>query len=297
MKFSTFGVIAKPLEVFAKARHSIPTSPLKNTNPKMPNKKSRNKLLPAIEHDLPPTKKSRSTNLSQRKERIHTKKQRKRAGKDDDDTPKAFARLMAIASGKQGRISGLDDGEEKRKGPKSNKRKRGEEDAKRAGEEQWSKDNLKIEPNESLKAFARRVDASIPVAFPRHRSGPDLKSKAKKKSEEKAQQPEKEEDDDEEGSGQKRRKRRKGEPRRQRSPDPWAVLEAKRAAPKFGEVAKGPPPKLTAPKALLSKGRVSVDGVPKSAGSLAQRAGLAEERKGVVDAYRRMVEQKRGATT
>lgn len=219
-----------------------------------------------------------------------------------DDTPKAFLRMMSGGPKK----SGLDDGG----GGKKRKRTAAQE-----GEKQARAD-LKIQPGESLREFGRRVDQEIPVVFPR--SDGSAREKRKKqakepvkeqKEEDKNVEPEEGEeinsDDDEQKDmlrqareGFEAAKRKRGK-RRGDSPDPWADLEQKREQIRFGEVAAAPPA-LKKPKALLYLGgkaaaAVDVDGVPKSAGSLARREDLAGQRRDIIQDYREMIAEKRSA--
>jgi hypothetical protein len=208
--------------------------------------------------------------------------------------------------------SGLDDGNSGKK-----KRKRAD-----AGDEQLkaARAELKIQPGESLSAFGRRVDAAIPVKFPRGGNGAERASKKKKA----AKEPKVEEDpnvepeegeeinsddDDEEKemlreaeAGFEAAKRRRGR-KRDDSPDPWAELEKRREVIKFGDVAHAPPT-LKKPKPLLymagekgNKAAVDVDGVPRAAGSLAKREELAGERRSLIEAYRKMMGEKRAGET
>ncbi|KAF4975096.1 hypothetical protein FZEAL_8075 [Fusarium zealandicum] len=66
-------------------------------------------------------------------------------GRQEHDAPRAFRRLMSVAQGRKVR-SGLDNGDG------------GKAAAKEASEK------LKIRPGEDMRAFAQRVDASLPVA-------------------------------------------------------------------------------------------------------------------------------------
>lgn len=98
-------------------------------------------------------------------------------------------------------------------------------------------------------------------------------------------------DDNDEEERKRRRGRNKG---RATSPDPWAALAAKRETVRFSDVAKAPPT-LVKPRSILhSRGIVDVEGVPKSVGSLAKREGLVGERRGVVEGYRKLMEERRG---
>ena len=197
--------------------------------------------------------------------------------------------------------SGLDDGLDKSK-------KRKAEAAAPARPE------LKINPGESLREFGRRVDVAIPVHFPKGDGAARERRKKKAKKEAVAEYDSNVEpsdgeeihsDDDDEHKDQQRQarenfemaKRRKGR-KRGDSPDPWAVLEKKRGNVSFGGTAP-PPPTLKKPRALLyiagSKSTVDVDSVPKSAGSLAKREGLAGERRSIVEAYRKLMSERRVA--
>ncbi|MBE3046522.1 hypothetical protein IMZ48_29140 [Candidatus Bathyarchaeota archaeon] len=87
-------------------------------------------------------------------------KRKKGRGKDDD-TPKAFKRLMAFTSGKMKTRSGLDDGIDRRpKGAKPGEEPKPEVEPK--PEEETAVPT--ILPGETLSDFAARVDAAIPVA-------------------------------------------------------------------------------------------------------------------------------------
>jgi hypothetical protein len=132
--------------------------------------------------DLPPTQiaKPLSTSKSAKSNGIFTSEltntrrngNKKRKRKDDaDDTPKAFARLMAFAQGKK-LPKGLDDGVKPTKAQK--KRKLADEKAAAAGEgevevKQEVVDSAKVElptirPGEKMSDFSARVDAALPVS-------------------------------------------------------------------------------------------------------------------------------------
>ncbi|KAL0635504.1 hypothetical protein Q9L58_005552 [Maublancomyces gigas] len=262
----------------------------------MPNKRRRAKNAPALDFELEPTALAKTSNLSSTKSRLHERRKRKpntRTFENEDDTPKAFARLMAFASGARKLPKGLDNGiDRKTQSGKNKKRKRTAEEVPKPKLEPDTKSSLSIQPGETLHEFNRRVDASLPVQIKLAREP----RKPKKKPEPVVEKEEEEEgdyDDGEGGGGKRRRGKNKGGGRGA-SPDPWAGLAERREAPKFGDVA-AQPPSLAKPKAVLhSRGITNVGGVPKNAGSLAKREGLAVERKGVVEAYRRMMEGKRG---
>ena len=161
-----------------------------------------------------------------------------------------------------------------------------------------------------MRDFTRRVDAAIPVKFPKGEGKLKLEEKKRKKKEEQAAKEAEnvksdaddslsEDEDPEEDIwkevNEARGKKKTG--KRGESPDPWAELEKKRAAPKFGEVADAPPV-LKRPREVFKMytgAGVNVEGIPKNAGSLMKREELAGERRNIVDAYRRMMEEKRKA--
>lgn len=110
------------------------------------------------------------------------------------------------------------------------------------------------------------------------------------------------------GKGKKKKKTGKSKKRRKGNDpdtadddsddDPWAKLNAQRAAKPANpfEVAQAPPQLSTKPKEVLKVRRgagVDVANVPAAAGSLRRREELAEERKSVVEQYRRLMAEKR----
>ncbi|KAG0634116.1 hypothetical protein HOY80DRAFT_1100593 [Tuber brumale] len=235
----------------------------------MPNKKGRRKNLPKIDYDLPTPTAQPPT------------KKRKRSQKTDDDTPREFTRLLSRIQQNKPKRSGLDD-------PPTKARKL------------HPISELKIQPSESLRQFNRRVDVSLPITLKPEGSSKAQRAKEKKKRERAKSTPVAgggPNDGSSEGEalgeegGKSKRGRNKG---RAVSPDPWAALAEKRQVARFSDIAKAPPT-LVKPKSVLhSRGIVDVEGVPKSSGSLARREGLAGERRGIVEGYRRLVEERRG---
>ncbi|PWW79657.1 hypothetical protein C7212DRAFT_356443 [Tuber magnatum] len=231
----------------------------------MPNKKGRNKNLPGIEYDLPAPTAQPPT------------RKRKRPKKTDDDTPKEFTRLLSRVQQNKPKPNGLDDPPTKARKP-------------------HPIPELKIQPSESLRQFNRRVNTSLPITLKpegnsKAQSAKEKKEKAKSILASDGGGGEGEDRSGEEGGARRKRGRNKG---RAVSPDPWAALMEKRRVTKFSDLATAPPV-LVKPKIVLhSRGVVDVEGVPKSSGSLARREGLAEERRGIVEGYRRLVEERRG---
>ncbi|KND93863.1 hypothetical protein TOPH_01716 [Tolypocladium ophioglossoides CBS 100239] len=280
-------------------------------------------------HDLPPTQKARPLPVSssnkgaKRDPQATTKKQCKR---HNDDAPRAFRRLMAVAQGKKIR-SGLDDGE-KHKGK-----------GKAKGKEAAPKDSPeapRIRPGEDLRSFATRVDAALPMA------GLTKKTKAKdgkdeiglkvqrtrkdrkmhklydqwreeerriqeKREEELELEAERDLDNDaagilsssafkgemDEAAGKKKGRRRRGKVTED-DEDPWLELKRKRAEAKVGlhDVAQAPPELHKKLRQQLRVGDVAVDvdNIPKSAGSLRRREELQAVRDDVVEVYRKIRE-------
>ncbi|KAM0251027.1 hypothetical protein ACHAP5_001907 [Fusarium lateritium] len=235
-------------------------------------------------------------------------KKGKKAHKDND-APRAFRRLMAVAGGQKVR-SGLDDGDDGKS-------------AKQKAEE------LKIRPGEDLRAFAQRVDASLPVAgltkkttikdgkdeqgFKVYRTRKERnmhKLYAQWRDEERKIQDQKEEaadeaigqELDEDPTGQvaiaraileestKKRARRKGG----KVDDPWEELKKKRAEAKVAlhEQAQAPPElnKNISKPIKIKDAAADVGNIPKAAGSLKRREELQEARAEVLEAYRKIRE-------
>ncbi|OCT45223.1 putative urease accessory protein [Cladophialophora carrionii] len=164
----------------------------------MPHKHKRKRDDDASNYDLPPTQRAKTLAVHQKADPIFTsdierkrrrgeRKQKKEHQKNqyrEDDTPKAFKRLLAFQDGKRIR-SGLDDGtapsKKRRKGDaKSNSTSTSEPTSIApaqfsAGGHAGPKSNdgaalaadrapsLKIKPNESLSSFSARVDQSLPL--------------------------------------------------------------------------------------------------------------------------------------
>ncbi|KAL2159638.1 hypothetical protein VTH06DRAFT_2207 [Thermothelomyces fergusii] len=123
-----------------------------------------------IAKPLPPTtvskKKAAEKNIADTGKK--SGKKRKRSEKDVDDAPRAFKRLMALASGRLPR-SGLDDGDAPEKGKGKGKGKKAKSTADPAEAEKLASgsipaEDLKIRPGERLSEFSRRVDAALPIS-------------------------------------------------------------------------------------------------------------------------------------
>jgi hypothetical protein len=223
----------------------------------------------------------------------------------EDDTPKAFARLMEFTRTGKG-VKGLDDGIKKAKQP-NKKRKRGAE-AGRIAEEQGA-DAAEVTakptilPGERLGEFAARVDRALPLTGLVGKGADGRKTKTERKMqrmqaqwrEEETQRKEKREELDEElaeheadsgiASSSKRKKsaKSKGD---DSDDDIWAKVEPRR----LNDIVHAPPV-LTIPK--VRGATVQVEDVPRKAGSLRKREELGQERSSILEGYRKMMAGKR----
>jgi len=132
-------------------------------------------LLTRLSVDLPPsvvakplpTSKSANANGIFTTELTNTRKNKKRKRNKDteDDTPKAFLRLMAFQKGKK-LPKGLDDGVKETKAAKKRKiaaEKETEEPTQETSVEEKAQVPT-IRPGERMSDFAARVDAALPVS-------------------------------------------------------------------------------------------------------------------------------------
>ncbi|KAL4993304.1 hypothetical protein BDV10DRAFT_190111 [Aspergillus recurvatus] len=193
-----------------------------------------------------------------------------------------------------------------------------------------SKTAPKILPGEKLSDFAARVDREMPLSDMKRSSKPatpiDLpkiketrttkhekhlkrlqaqwrEDDARIKEREAAEREEREEEmeeqlqlwEDWEAEAGKKKKRKGAD--EDDGPDPWAKLKKKRAAVNPFEVAQEPP-QLKKPREVFKVrggAKVDVANVPSSVGSLRRREELASERRNIVEEYRRLMAEKRGA--
>jgi hypothetical protein len=89
-----------------------------------------------------------------------TNLKRKRDGAAQNDTPRAFRRLMAFSDGKKPR-SGLDNGDVPH--PKSKKTKKVDQEVASQAEMKEKSELPVIRPGERMSEFAARVDAALPL--------------------------------------------------------------------------------------------------------------------------------------
>ncbi|KAH6652178.1 hypothetical protein BKA67DRAFT_573201 [Truncatella angustata] len=93
-------------------------------------------------------------------------KKRKREGTGQNDTPRAFRRLMAYAGGKKPR-SGLDNGDEPKAKPKKSTKNATAVDTPAPETKEKEKGKLEIptiKPGERMSEFVARVDAALPLS-------------------------------------------------------------------------------------------------------------------------------------
>lgn len=257
-----------------------------------------------------------------------------------DDTPKAFARLMAFSKGVKPKRSGLDDGAVKTKKARKLEQQQ-QKDAATVGEaskpqenEPPKKDELRIQPGESLSSFRARVDAALPLSgitkstkkipgAPDHRVTKHerkLKRLQKGWREEEARIRDKEaeerelaeEEQDEEAvmwedrnaevqaslGGKKAKKGRKKRKMVAGEVDNGSGDEFEALGRKRGE-RRGLHDVVSAPPTFTKVPReiFKVRDVKKDVLGLKKREELGEERMGVVERYRELMARKRGQTS
>ncbi|KAK4903480.1 hypothetical protein LTR27_000411 [Elasticomyces elasticus] len=305
------------------------------------------KPLPAFSGGVPKDGKKTQLKRGQRKPQTTQAVKRKREAADvvagssnsskgykSDDTPRAFARLMAFQNtGK--RQSGLDDGTEGRKA----KKRKIVADQKAAAEAAPKpkpapkviaevEEMPKILPGERLADYSARVDRALPMSATLARKGnvkvegvKERVTKTEKRlkkmyaswREEEARRIEKvEEAAEEEEEAEEERRAKYGENyraaeggKRKRvigeeveEEDPWAVLNERREKRKgLHDVVTEPPTMKVIPKErfkVKEGAKVDVNNVPGKAGSLKRREELGEARRDVIQRYREMMKGKSG---
>ena len=262
---------------------------------------------------------------------------RKRTHKDviKDDTPRAFARLMAFQQGTRVR-SGLDDGI-----MKSKKQQRADAATSKETMPPISTPESiipKIKPGERMAEYSARVDAALPVSgligkgtrgvkelpgVKKQRTKMERKMHrmykewrevdAKRKEQEEEAREEAEEEEMENGntvpsvtSKLKKGKKRKGI-EDDSDEDPWAAVGKNRKTLStpgglvgLHDVVQAPPKFTKVPKEkfrILNGAKVDVLDVPGSAGSLRRREELGQARRSVVEGYRQMMRDRRALAT
>ena len=251
-----------------------------------------------------------------------------------DDTPRAFARMMALQSSNKRQRSGLDDGDDRPSKKRRRKMEAANGTSEMEGKEEATTEVPKILPGERLADFAARVNHALPVGGLARKGRVNVegmkerqtktekrlhkmydewrKEDARRKEQEEEQRELDEEAEEEKEaalggqstripnaqSSSKRQKRRKmiGETG-DADDDPWAELKTKREAPRgLHDVAQAPPDlKKVRQKFKVKDGaKVNVVDVPNAAGSLKRREELSDARKEVIERYRAMMGKSNG---
>ena len=295
----------------------------------MPHKHKRDKGKDdASYYDLPPSKSAQSLpvkrSITPHTNQPHTKPTKRKNARIEDDTPRAFTRLLTAYRPPR---SGLDDGVRP-----SKKRKTSKPPTELTTiAPSPSIPTPVIQAGEPLSSFNARVDAALPFSGLSKRSGggKDAEKGRKTKTERKMQKMQREwreeerrrkekleerEDEDlvEEdavndmvkGATKSKRKERKagtrGGPENEAGlsddNDPWAHIKAKRLDEGLEKTTGGlvgihdvvlAPPKFS----KLPKGKDFSKAV-RGPGGLKKRAELSEARQSVIDGYRRMMKEK-----
>ena len=297
----------------------------------MPHKHRRDKINdnPSC-YDLPPSKSAHSLPAKRAKAgqntQSHSKPTKHKHARLDDDTPKAFTRLLAAYRPPR---SGLDDGNRPSKKRKTSKPT---VETKSTNPPPLSLPVPSIQPHEPLSSFNARVDAALPFSgLTRGNGGNKQASQGRKtKTERKMQKmqnewrkeeqrrkeklEEKEEEVDNRFDGhavddiarkakkgkQKGAKRSKGDDVYTEDlddDDPWAHIKTKRAQESSGGTSGGlvglhdvvqAPPKLS----KVPKGK-NILKTERGSGGLKWQGELSEARKSVIESYRQMMVEKR----
>lgn len=111
---------------------------------------------------LPPTKSAKFNGIftTENDASKRPSKKRKRKSAVEDDTPKAFLRLMSLQQGKR-LPKALDDGVVTKRDQK--KKSSGQSENRSVIEINSESEKLKIRPGEKMSEFGARVDAALPV--------------------------------------------------------------------------------------------------------------------------------------
>lgn len=293
----------------------------------MPHKHKRRKLNSDNDVDLPPSSFAKPLSAGKTPSKPSTLQNGARNAYKNNDTPKAFARLMSFKKTGHG-TNGLDDGE-----PLSKKRKRPAPASSNPPANESTASNRpstasaapKILPGESISDFSARVDRALPVAglatkgkkiegirdhrVTKHerrlkrlqenwrKEDARLKARAEEEREEAEEREDEERDLWEERDREERRTKgsRRKVAGREDDEDPWAAL--KRDKPRgLMDVVQAPPTFTTLPKEKFKVrvgAKVNVADVPSKAGSLRRREELGSTRREVIERYREMMSVKR----
>ncbi|KKK23555.1 hypothetical protein P175DRAFT_0471474 [Aspergillus ochraceoroseus IBT 24754] len=148
---------------------------------------------------------------------------------------------------------------------------------------QWREDDVKIREKEAAEREERETEMEEQLQLWKEWEVEAGKGKAKKKG-------------SGVGAGKRKRKMAGGDGAEyDDGPDPWAQLKKKRAAVNPFDVAQAPP-QLKKPREIFKVrggAKVDVANVPAAVGSLRRREELANERRNIVEEYRRLMAEKR----
>ena len=300
----------------------------------MPHKHKRDKSKSdASFYDLPPTKIAHPLpvkRLTTAAEKSGTKPAKRKHAQMQDDTPRAFTRLLGDYRPPR---SGLDDGIRPSKKARKQSKSGSKPDTATLAPAPVAVPT--IQPREPLSSFAARVDAALPFSGLSRKSGgvKEVGRERQTKTERKMQKMQKEwkeedrrrkekleeagnEDIDGDGWDESLRTAAKGKTKdgknnRQGSghgddfsddDDPWAHLAAKRLEENGAKTPSGSGAGLVglhdvvlAPPRFskVPKGKAYL-GIKKGVGGLKRQQELSEARMTVVEGYRRMMREKRG---
>jgi hypothetical protein len=260
---------------------------------------------------------------------VRKQKQSTTNGYKHDDTPRAFARMLAQQTSKKRQRSDLDDDQHVRK----SKKQKGvpvndiPQDQSQPLEAPHTADVPKILPGERLGDFAARVDQALPVTglarkgkvnieglkerqtktekrlHKLYASWREDEARLKEKEEERRElEEEANEERQAEMGGQRlefpaskrkaKRKRMVGEVA-DVDDDPWAELKSRREERRgLNDIVQAPPSFKALPKEkfkVKNNAKVDVADVPRDAGSLKKREALSAARKEVIERYRSMM--------
>ena len=264
-------------------------------------------------HDLPPSSIAQSLPVGAPAKKVPNnantkdKPHEQRDVYKNDDTPKAFVRLLQFQkTGK--RFDGLDDGSRK-----GNKKKKDRDEFAEVASVTTKSEVLTILPGERMSDFSARVNQALPLAGTNRKGNrqPGLKERqtrterkmqkmqadwrreeARRKGKEEEAQDVAEEEDAENFTAVTavgNRKRRRSSV----NDDPWAGLKATREQPKgLHDVVQAPPNFRIIPKEkfkVTNGATINVANVPGTAGSLRRREELGDTRQSIIDSYRQLM--------
>ncbi|KAI9658551.1 MAG: hypothetical protein M1829_006777 [Trizodia sp. TS-e1964] len=284
----------------------------------MPHKHTRGRKPDLLSTDLPPTTFARPLPVDKVPQQTKPRRNaRPKPSQKDDDTPRAFTRLLQFkATGKHPK--GLDDGVRQGKGKK--RPLAGDLNPVTPIEDPPEKQEIpSIRPGERLHEFGFRVDQALPLSGLVNKKlvkGKDPLGieKSRTKTERKMQKMQKEwrlEDarikekreemdeqlEDFEDPESHKTLGPKSKKRKLKEDDPWSVLKAARneGPARLNDVVQAPPQLSKPTQKLQRSGKAAavVANVPKASGSLRKRETLHGVREDILLAYRKLMSDQR----